>query len=787
MVEGDFKKMNKRKTVAPRTEAELESRIATALTVAFPNISRNQLSEQRRFTVRLGHQTCEFDSAAQWKKSGIADILIFLDDRPLAVLEVKRQDIKLTSADYEQVQSYANQLTPRPPLLIVTNGDETLLFDSNSGQRWSPMDDAETAVKRLLVNVGKVAVADMRWAVEALMGRETGVWAPIVRARTSALIAEMTDQPGGADHPFSRDLLFPRLAIEEVIEAIKSKSTFIIIEGAPMVGKTSLLKELSQVSATSEDFAVLMLRGSGGGLFQALANLFASELEWNLSANDARQWLRRLSNGSVGPALVIMIDCVDSGTNMAADLEELANLGLGNRLKVVLTTDWADGLLKLPNRRGKTGLGTHATQIELGPLGLVEFHQAQRVLADFRILFSDGAEYSEDYRAPWLLRSIYENTVRAPRYNDKSLQVLLPASLGLHQVSIISKIYEEQEQLLRGYRLLARDTLADSQSYSGELALAAKSSFIVRQDALSVESRDCLADLRANGWVRTYRHHGRDDVIVPTAPALFVLELGDAAGVALSKLSDQHAAGIWLGRRLDSVFLGDLIGAEAIRSLANKTGDFSSELIKGLLSIVPLEQAVERARLAMLDPKGRLIHIKIEDGKAFLSDKHGAILGDAIDLGAERMRMYADTTAWMILGQLARLATAIVGDDERRMDACILLEIGQCPFPLLRVTEEGLGHLEHDLGALGRVLCIDKAPVEAMTLAMADLLSRSWGHADCWIDTVLETDSLPLIYRVLIALRTVQKRKIPELSDWAHATMQTRVIPAVSATIDSCQ
>ena len=51
--------------------------------VVFPNIPRDQLVEQRRFTVRLGHKTHEFDSAAQWEKSGRADILI--GDVPIIV------------------------------------------------------------------------------------------------------------------------------------------------------------------------------------------------------------------------------------------------------------------------------------------------------------------------------------------------------------------------------------------------------------------------------------------------------------------------------------------------------------------------------------------------------------------------------------------------------------------------------------------------------------------------------------------------------------------------------
>jgi hypothetical protein len=196
---------------ATRPEAELESRVATALAVAFPNIARNQLVEQRQFTVRLGHKTHEFDSAAQWEKSGRADILIFYEGRPLAVLEVKREGLTLTRTDYEQAQSYANQLTPRPPLVIVTNGNETCVYDANAGQVWSGRDDASAMATRLLANAARVAAADMRWATEALMGRETGVWTRIVRARTAALITEMTDPPGAAERPFARHLLFPRL------------------------------------------------------------------------------------------------------------------------------------------------------------------------------------------------------------------------------------------------------------------------------------------------------------------------------------------------------------------------------------------------------------------------------------------------------------------------------------------------------------------------------------------------------------------------------------------------
>src|SRR5262245_5875392 len=98
-------------------------------------------------------------------------------------------------------------------------------------------------------------------------------------------------------------------------------------------------------------------RGECRGLFQALAKLFAAELEWNLTANDARQWLRRMSSGAAGPALVLAIDGVDPDTVMAADLQELASLRPGAKLRVILTTDRPEALVKAPNGRTETAPG----------------------------------------------------------------------------------------------------------------------------------------------------------------------------------------------------------------------------------------------------------------------------------------------------------------------------------------------------------------------------------------------------------------------------------------------
>lgn len=770
-----------------RPEAELESRLTTALITAFPNIPREQLSEQRYFTVRLGRETHDFDSAEQWKKSGRADVIIFHDGRPLAVIELKREDLALTVTDYEQAQSYANQLTPRPPLVVVTNGSDTRIYDAQSGQPWSGEQDAAAAVAKLFSNSAKLAAADMRWAVAALMGRETGVWVHGVRAATARLLEDMTDPPGQTCRPFAENLLFPRDTTLEAIKAAQDGTAFVIVEGTPQSGKSSCLRELSLKTTQDEELAVLMLRGAGPGLFQSLANLFAAEFEWNLTANDARQWLRRMSHETGGPSLVLAIDDVEPCTQMASDLEELAGLLSGSKLVVILTTDRAEPLVKSSNGRSQTAMGARAKVIETAPLSLNEFEQALYILKELKIFFQNGAEYSDDYRAPWVLRTIYDGAAREPEYQKPERALFVPPAPGLELVDVARECYADQYELLRNYRVLARCAIADTNAHSSELTFAALNGFVVRQDALTDEARYAVKELKRIGAARTFRLAGQEDVVVPTIPAAFLLELSDAVADELARLADDDPleAGVWLGKRLEAINLGDMVGAQALRRYAQNAGTFNFQIIEALIRNEPVKKPFTKGLLAMAGSEGQLIHLKFDEGKAWLSNAAGIVLGEAIDLGDEHPLVHSEVISWMILAQLAKCPFVADSDGNLRLDAAILLHIGKCPFPLLRTNKNELPYLEHEFGELGQVLCHEKAAVEVATQAMADLLSSPWQDVNEWVDAVIKSNSFPLMHRLSVALTTVRLREIPEISDWANKTLKERVNPVITAALQA--
>jgi hypothetical protein len=114
----------------PATEADFEARLSGVLHLAFPFLGPGAIRHQLRFKVRLGHKEVEIDGAAAGNVSGRLDILLTFDDRPLAVLELKRAGRALHEDDRRQALSYARLLEPMAPLAIVTNGSDMRVFEA---------------------------------------------------------------------------------------------------------------------------------------------------------------------------------------------------------------------------------------------------------------------------------------------------------------------------------------------------------------------------------------------------------------------------------------------------------------------------------------------------------------------------------------------------------------------------------------------------------------------------------------------------------------------------------
>lgn len=68
------------------------------------------------------------DGTAGWEKTGRADIIVHVGDKAAAVVELKRGDLKLSDRDKQQLLTYVAQHSPRPPVLVLSNGNDTRFF-----------------------------------------------------------------------------------------------------------------------------------------------------------------------------------------------------------------------------------------------------------------------------------------------------------------------------------------------------------------------------------------------------------------------------------------------------------------------------------------------------------------------------------------------------------------------------------------------------------------------------------------------------------------------------------
>jgi len=279
-----------------QTEADLESKISETVVRAFPWLPPGSVQHQTKFSFTFGRTKVEVDGLTASRHEARADILLYQGARALAVLELKRPGQALTSADIAQGLSYARMLHPSPPIVVVTNGVTTELYESYSGARWSPAHPSGEAVEALFRAAGQLAAADLKEALNTLLGPNSEVWAKAIRSASRATIAEMTGDLADSQFPFAKGFLIPRSATDDALDAVL-RSSLVIVEGPPLIGKSNVLRSMVEKTEASDTIACFYLEAEpgSGGILQRLANVLADALGWDVSKGEVRQWLRKLS------------------------------------------------------------------------------------------------------------------------------------------------------------------------------------------------------------------------------------------------------------------------------------------------------------------------------------------------------------------------------------------------------------------------------------------------------------------------------------------------------------
>lgn len=730
-----------------RTEADLEARIGAALAVAFPWLPADGMEFETRFSFQLGRQKVTVD--AKDTTGGVearSDVLVSHRGQRLAVLELKRPGQAITVADEKQGLSYAALLDPHPPLVVVTNGDETRLFDSYTCSEWKPEHPSEEALADLVRNAGALAAARLKDAVGVLLGSDGAVWAPAFRAATDEAIRERSGAWDDLLLPFVPDFLIPRAATDRVLAGLRGSRRLVLVEGAPLIGKSSVLRDLAARTAEGDEFAVLLLEAGEGGLLRSLADLLSDALAWPLTPDEARHWLRQLSHragGGRAPTLVLAIDGVGLAHQaIRAEVEELTAGSYGPGLRIVLAADEtvADHLAMAG--RAATRIGRRALRVPVLALDDTEFEAAAEVLWDHRFGITYGGQHSAELRVPWVLRSLGARRVGEPQYANESLAGMLPPLIGVELVDIARERLQRHPELRLALREVGKAVLTESEDDRRpvSLILASVGTFVVRRDTLvrTVATADVDALVR-DGALRLTFGPLDEPLYVVRVPELLAAAMATLLAERLREAAEKDPADAadWLARRAGVLPLGDVIAAQAMLDLATIAGSIPLGLISRLLDRAPRTEAF-RPGVTYAIPTA-----------AFEAAEF------SVDLEGSGSPVYNDFQPWLILSHLAGMPVLAVRGAEvaGRVDAALLMQVGACPIPLRSpARDRPQMTLTHELPGGVSVVCHQQGIVEPVALSIFRFLGTSGPEADGWIEEAIATGSLPLLMRILVAL-----------------------------------
>ncbi|MCA1394553.1 type I restriction enzyme HsdR N-terminal domain-containing protein [Bradyrhizobium sp. IC3123] len=772
------------------TEADLEAEIPRAIRKVFPWLPADAIRHQTRFSFNFGHATIDIEGARNFQAEGRTDALVRWNETPLAVLELKRAGLALTAADVAQALSYASVIRPRFPLVVVTNGDETRILDSYSGEELEPGSMSEETFHKLVTAAAKAAGHDLKNAVSTLMGSHPTVWMQAVRGASQAYVDELSGAWDDPTRPFVRGFLFPRKASAVVEAELERGKRLLLVEGAPLVGKSSLLREMVWRTADSADMAVLFIPADeGSGVFQAVADLLTSALAWPVTAEEARTWLARLSRAD-GPALVLAVDGVGpEHDRLRRDLEDLSSPNFGAQLRLVVTVDDAVVKKLVDHAKGRqaSAIGRRVdARIELDLLDDDEFEQAAGQLWDHRLAVMHGSQSTAELRVPWILRALGGRYAPDPgeRLNRAAV---LPAQLSLDLIGHTRERFRNDE-LRRQFREIAKAVLTDAEDTKRPIALMLESmaTFVVRrQTLLQFLALSEVESLMTRGYLKPSLHASGEPVLFVRLPELLASEASAVLSPDLIERARNDAAD--MARSLVEITsrlpLGDIIAACAFAdAMMHGNSGVPLDAVSALVEMPPKKTPITPGmKVAMHVPGIGMMDMTFQDDGSFVGEFKGHRHTFPVDPDEGLGEMIGDYHAWLILSHLAGQRIGFIRQDETvRIDLELLAKIGRCPHVLRRpdTVIHSRGVLTHHITGYGQIVCHAAGIVEPLTFSLFRRVSEEGPALEDWIRSVVAEGSLALLARLDAALRETAKLADNVRRPWAQRMLSEFVGPA---------
>ena len=373
-----------------------------------------------------------------------------------------------------------------------------------------------------------------------------------------------------------------------------------------------------------------------------------------------------------------------------------------------------------------------------------------------------------------------------PHYEDENIGVVLPPIMGVELIHHARHEFNDPE-LRRQFHELALAVFKDAKNRGRPVSLILESMgvFIVRRKKLAKRlGEDEIKGLIADGYIKPSIHSSGEPILIVRLPELLASELAAviAAELGTVGMSDPVEAARWIANASCNLPLGDIVAAQAIIDCVLGDSDISREFIVELLKNRPTVQTVKSgSRLAAYMPRIGLVDFTVRHDGGLLVHLNGQTQVLEPDSGEGLGAIYDDFHSWMILSHLATIpAVTDFNGVEERFDPYILREVGSAPIVLRSVgpDPEFNGVLTHEIKGVGSIVCHKAGIVEPITFALFAFLEREGRTAADWVTAACESNSLPLVARLHIALDFLADMERGDTSVFANEMLDGPVATA---------
>ena len=723
-------------------EATFEAQVNSEIKRIFPSLDPIRLTHQKTFVISLGNNSHEIDGRA----FGRLDILVELDNRPLAILELKRPGRTIIPDDIRQGITYARLMFPMPPLVIISNGESVEFYDSYSEERWKPSNIDDVVVQGLFQAALECSAKQKDEAIRAFLGKRQDLLVQIIKEYTNTIISSRSGKLGQFAFPLTSDFSIHRKITKKIVEAFKKKEKLIAIVGAPMAGKTNVLCQLCSL----DEIVPLYIDAidSSFGIFQSLINDLNRSLFMAGDTDDIRNWIINGLRGIEKGYLVIIIDHLFENESMKIqnELKELIALTQKSDIYLVLAMDenYFEKLSTIPGRQTKTEFGRRVKRINLTPLDDDEFLSALEILGNqYSTTFYNGVQYNSEYRNPRFLRFMAAKISNETSTIKDGSCIKAASVTNLTFLTFAWEVLASDLTLRDDLKRFVKAYFKDKEKRELNPFLRAMNvgkGFVTIETGEKELGEVRISRLLSQGFVKIISDTNGNGLLIAKLPELFAAAAAQClADVIVESHSDVETSYAYLIRESDQFPYGDLVGAKAILYIAKRNEIIASEIVKRLLIESPEFTAAKKGSKFLLASTEYPIEIDMKN------------YGDDYTI-------ISNIQPWLILSHLASLGIADSGGNDIQKEA--ICEVGMFPGLLRRPDviplEEMQGFHFHDVEGKGSFLCMGAGIVEPISYAIQCVYSTMPIKMLEISEYALKNNAFPLAWRLFTVAKQME-------------------------------